>query len=306
MKKLVLFTFLLFTLITNAQQDQAISTAIDSIENTLHYKTGKITLTSGNGVLTVPNGFKFLEAKEAQYVLSELWGNPKDETLLGVLVPAKLGVTSDNSWLFTVNFDPMGYVDDSDANDIKYDDLLNQMKEDVKAESTQRKQDGFDEVSLIGWASAPYYDQNKKILHWAKEIHFGSQQGNTLNYDLRILGRKGVYILSAVGSMQQLPEIKSQINSVVSSIQFEKGHTYFDFDADTDSVAAWTLGGLVAGKVLAKVGFFAIIAKFGKFILLGIIAAFAAVKKFFFGNKDHQSTKHEAKEDDSETQTEEQ
>ena len=41
-----------------------------------------------------------------------------------------------------------------------------------------------------------------------------------------------------------------------------------DFDSKIDNVAAWTIGGLVAGKVLAKAGFFAIILKFIKPLLL--------------------------------------
>ncbi|MBL7985981.1 MAG: hypothetical protein JNM91_13325, partial [Flavobacteriales bacterium] len=43
--------------------------------------------------------------------------------------------------------------------------------------------------------------------------------------------------------------------------------------------------GLVAGKVLAKVGIFAVLAKFGKFIVLGLIAIGGAIWKFFTGRK---------------------
>ncbi|MDQ1164813.1 DUF2167 domain-containing protein [Flavobacterium sp. SORGH_AS_0622] len=106
------------------------------------------------------------------------------------------------------------------------------------------------------------------------------------NYDLRVLGRKGMYNISAVAGVNQLEEVKASIPGIIKSVEFNDGNKYLDFDADTDTVAAWTIGGLVAGKVLAKVGFFAILAKFGKFIVIGIIAAFAAVKKFLFGSKD--------------------
>jgi len=55
-------------------------------------------------------------------------------------------------------------------------------------------------------------------------------------------------------------------------------YKYEDFDSSVDEVAAWTIGGLVAGKVLAKVGFFAIFLKFGKIIVLSLLGFFGAFK----------------------------
>jgi uncharacterized membrane-anchored protein len=51
-------------------------------------------------------------------------------------------------------------------------------------------------------------------------------------------------------------------------------------------VAAWTVGGLVAGKVLAKVGFFAGLLKFWKVIAIGLAAAGTAIWRFFNRNKE--------------------
>ncbi len=44
--------------------------------------------------------------------------------------------------------------------------------------------------------------------------------------------------------------------------------------------------GLIAGKVLAKVGFFALLLKFSKFIIIGLIAAAGAAWKFLFKKKE--------------------
>ena len=105
-----------------------------------------------------------------------------------------------------------------------------------------------------------------------------------------------MYNISAVANMGELAEVKASIPGILKSVEFNDGHKYLDFDADTDTVAAWTIGGLVAGKVLAKVGFFAILAKFGKVIVIGLIAAFAAVKKFFFGKKEQVMTRPKEEE----------
>lgn len=46
----------------------------------------------------------------------------------------------------------------------------------------------------------------------------------------------------------------------------------------TNKITIYTVGGLVAGKVLAKAGIFALIAKFDKVIIANIIAAFHAIR----------------------------
>ena len=74
-------------------------------------------------------------------------------------------------------------------------------------------------------------------------------------------------------------EVKKSIDGVLSSVEYNEGNRYADFNPSIDKVAAWGIGGLVAGKVLAKVGLFAILAKFGKIILLAITGAGAAIWK---------------------------
>lgn len=293
MKKTVFFLLLWLSAFTkiSAQKPDTLTAYYDKIEKSFTYESGKISLPEGDGTLNVPKGFKFLNAEQTQNVLSNLWGNPEDKTVLGSLVPDGKGVTHNNSWMFVISYQGDGYVKDDDAGDIDYDDLLKTMKEDVAAENEERKKGGYSEVELIGWASKPYYDNTLKVLHWAKELEFGHDKNHTLNYDLRVLGRKGMYNISAVAGIDQLAEVKASIPEIIKSVEFNDGNKYLDFDADTDTVAAWTIGGLVAGKVLAKVGFFAILAKFAKFIVIGIVAAFAAIKKFLFGNKDQVVTK---------------
>ena len=298
MKKTLLFLFLMtvFSPKLLAQTNDTLAAYYDKIEKSFKYESGKITLSEGEGTLNVPKGFKFLNAAQTQDVLSNLWGNPEDKSILGSLVPDGKGVTHSNSWMFVISYQGDGFVKDDDAGDIDYDDLLKTMKEDVQAENEERKKGGYPEVQLVGWASKPYYDNNLKVLHWAKELKFGTDEANTLNYDLRVLGRKGMYNISAVAGMDELAEVKASIPGILKSVEFNQGHKYLDFDADTDTVAAWTIGGLVAGKVLAKVGFFAILAKFGKIIVIGIIAAFAGLKKFLFGKKDQVVSKPQEEE----------
>lgn len=285
------FTILLslLTLFAFSQQENS-QAKIDSIEKTFRYEHGTINLKNGVGKIIIPNGFKYLNPVQAERVLVEIWGNPKSENItLGLILPEKQGVLAQNGYVFNIQYDEIGYVKDDDADDIDYDDLLTEMKKEVVEENKERKKEGYEQVSIVGWAAKPFYDEDRKILHWAKEIKFGNSPVNTLNYNVRVLGRKGVLVLNAIATKADLPLVQKDISKVLDIVKFNEGYQYKDFDSSVDEVAAWTIGGLVAGKVLAKVGLFAIIAKFGKLIILGFLGAFGAfknkIKNLFSKNK---------------------
>jgi uncharacterized membrane-anchored protein len=261
----------------------------DSIHKTMQYQTGTIQLKNAEGEvladLKVPQGFKYLNVDQSNYVIEELWGNPKSNSSLGMLFPEQAGPMSDHSYAFNIQYDPMGFVEDDDADDVDYDELLADMQQEIREENGERVKNGYESVELIGWASKPFYDQEKHILHWAKEIRFSDNETNTLNYNIRILGRKGVLIINAISTMDELTEVNKNIGKVTDIVTFAEGNKYSDFNPSVDKVAAFTVGGLVAGKVLAKVGFFAIIAKFGKVIFLAIAGVGASVWKWFTGRR---------------------
>lgn len=279
-----------------------IQAVYDSIENSYTYQHGKIELKNGVGAINIPNGFKYLDAEQSKRVLVDLWGNPDEEDMtMGLIMPEKYGVLSDHGYVFNIMYDEIGYVKDDDADDIDYSDLLKDMKDETREASKTRVTMGYDPIDLIGWATPPYYDKDRKILHWAKEIQFGTDSIHTLNYNVRVLGRKGVLVLNAIGSMEDLGIVQQDIPQVLNIVEFNDGYKYKDFDPSVDKVAAWTIGGLVAGKVLAKVGFFAVIAKFGKFIVIGLLGFFGAIYRRITGKK-----KKEDEDTDSENQTPEQ
>ncbi|MEL6713213.1 MAG: DUF2167 domain-containing protein [Planctomycetota bacterium] len=86
--------------------------------------------------------------------------------------------------------------------------------------------------------------------------------------------------------MSAFDEVQEGMKVVLGATSFNEGHRYSDFDPGMDKVAAYGIGGLIAGKMAAKVGFFAVIAKFGKLIVVAVIGAFVALKRFVFGGKD--------------------
>jgi uncharacterized membrane-anchored protein len=258
---------------------------MDSIEKTLHYKTGAVTIGNNVATVTVPKGFTFLEATEAKYVLENLWGNQKGQAPLGLLFPDGSTATNPADYVFVVEYDPIGFVKDGDADKINYEDLLKEMREAQAKANIERKSAGLSTMDLLGWAAKPYYDKERKLLYWAKEYKVAGEEENTLNYDIRVLGRKGVLTLQAVSAMAALDSVNKNINTVLSMVSFTEGNKYSDYNSKTDAVAAWTIGGLVAGKILAKVGFFAVILKFLKFIILGVAAIGGGIWRFITGRR---------------------
>ena len=259
---------------------------IDSMHRSLRYQTGHLTLPGGVGELTVPAGYRYLDSAQSRRVLTKYWHNP-DGTSLGMLFPKDKGPLDEHSWAYVIEYNPMGYVKDDDAKDINYTELLADMQKETEEENPEREKSGYEAIHLMGWGATPYYDKAQHTLHWAKLLRFGSGPDSTLNYNVRLLGRKGVLVLNAVASPEQLPEIKASIPGLLANVSFAKGQQYSDYNAGIDEVAAYTIGGLVAGKVLAKVGFFAVILKFWKLGLLALGGAWAAIKRFFgIGSKE--------------------
>ena len=262
---------------------------MDSVDKSLNWEMNTVTVANGAARIKLSNGFKFLGAEQSNYILHDIWGNPPRQDVLGMIFPEGGGPYADSSFAFIVTFEEDGYVKDDDADKINYDDMLKEMQKGEQDVNEKRKQSGYEAIHMLGWAAKPYYDKTGKVLHWAKELQFGSDDVHTLNYEVRVLGRKGILSLNAIATIHELPLVKANIEKVLKMPEFTEGNKYSDFNSSTDKVAEYGIGALVAGTLLAKTGAFALIGKFllaaWKFIMIGVIAAVAAIKKFFAGRK---------------------
>ena len=287
---LLLAGFATLTGLARAQTDtNALPPQIVKLLNDLKYQQGQIDLRGGLATLTVPKEFNFLDSTDAETVLVKLWGNPPSEDKpLGLLIPAGMTPISSNCWVVTISYDEGGYVKDDDASKINYDDLLKQMQKSVVENNKARQEKGYPAVDLLGWAEPPRYDAATHKMYWAKRFKVEGETGDTLNYNIRMLGRKGVLELNAIASVDQLPTIDAQTPQILGMVDFKEGNRYADFDPKVDKVATYGLAALVAGGALAaaaKLGFLKIlwvgILAAKKFIIIGIAAIVAFFKKRF-------------------------
>jgi len=266
-----------------AEQEQYVAT-VKSLLGSLDRQQGKVTLPNGVATLNVPDEFYYLSPGDTEKVLVELWGNPPQtaQGILGMLVPSGLSLLDDGSWAVTIEYEEDGYVSDENADEIDYNELLSQMKQGAREANKDRVEQGYEPIELVGWASSPYYDKASHKLHWAQELKFGDSQTNTLNYNLRVLGRKGVLVLNFIAGMDQKEMIESNLDAVLALAEFNQGSRYEDFNPDIDTVAAYGIGALVAGNVAVKTGLFAAALIFlKKFGVLIVIAIGAFLRKLF-------------------------
>jgi uncharacterized membrane-anchored protein len=262
----------------------------EEIASKLKFQNGEIKLKDGLATLKVPQNFRYLDPDQTDTVLVKLWGNPpQQEKTLGMLFPAEIGPDSPEAWGVVITYDEDGYVKDDEAASINYNELLKEMQDGTREANQERTKQGYESIELIGWAAPPRYDKDTHKLYWAKELSFASSTEHTLNYDIRALGRRGVLSLNAVASMGQLRMIEKDMREVLGFVEFNEGHRYGDYVAGVDKVAVYGIGGLIAGKVLAKAGLFKLLLSAlvagKKFAIVALAALAAFLRNLFWGRK---------------------
>ena len=288
MSTAILCAVVLGSVATRAQEPAAApEITAEEFEARLGYQTGTITLQDGLATLRLPETFRFIPPEGSRRLLTEAWGNPPQaaEGVLGMLVPRDTSPLGEDGWGVVITFDADGYVDDKDAASIDYASLLKDMQAGMEEENARRTKAGFGTMTLVGWAEPPHYDVAAHKLYWAKDLTFDGSDHHTLNYNIRILGRRGVLVLNAVASMEQLAAIRQEATGLLAAVEFNEGHRYADYLPGKDKAAAYGVAGLILGATAAKAGLFKAlwlgILAFKKFIIVGLLALFPALKRVF-------------------------
>jgi uncharacterized membrane-anchored protein len=281
---------LFFAFAASAQAPDA-AAQLKGFIDSLKFRSGDIAVPEAEAKFHLGTQFRYLDKADARRVLEELWGNPPDESILGMVVPTATPLDSEKSWAVVVTYSDEGYVSDEDAAKTDYSALLTELKEATREENAARKEAGYEPVELVGWAVPPRYDAASKKLYWAKEIAFQGGEQHTLNYDVRVLGRRGFLSLNAVAGMSELGAVQSGMQQLLPSAEFDAGARYADYDSSSDKAAGYGIAALIGGGIAAKTG---LLAKLGALLIAGkkliiflFIGLAAFVRKLFGGGKDN-------------------
>jgi uncharacterized membrane-anchored protein len=295
-KLFVALAAMFFAVSAHAQQptpeQQAAMKKVEALMADLHPQDGDVAIAEADAVLKLGKDYYFLPAAEAKRVLVDAWGNPPEvaNDVLGIVFPA--GKTFiDDTWGAVITWEPVGYVSDEDAKTTDYSEIIAQLQEGEEDMNKERTEQGYPAQHLVGWAQQPVYDGRSHSVVWAQNIQFQGQAENSLNYDVRLLGRRGVLSLNMITTMSKLTETRAAAEKFARSAAFNPGARYADYQPGTDAKADFGVAGLVAAGVGAtvakKLGLLGIILAFGKKFIILIFAFFggigAWVKRKFFG-----------------------
>jgi uncharacterized membrane-anchored protein len=230
--------------------------------------------------LKLPDGFHFV-GPESLDRFYELTQNVRGGQEVGVLLAPQ-------DWMLFFDFADIGYVKDDEKDKLNAEKLMSSMTENQDNANSARKERGWDEMKLKGWATPPHYDTKTNHLKWA--INLSSSQDNFkevwINESIRLLGRGGVMNVTLVSDATTFKSAEAEAEQLLAgNFNYVLGEKYAEFKSG-DKVAAYGLTALVLGggaAVAAKAGFFAklgiYLAKFWKLVAGGAVAVWVGIKK---------------------------
>jgi uncharacterized membrane-anchored protein len=225
----------------------------------------------------IPAGWTFTDG-DGTRVLMRAMGNLTGTQEAGSVFPGSF------DWFAVFEFDPCGYVKDEEKDDLDADEILEAKREGNKRGNEARKIAGLPPMEILGWDVKPHYDQATHNLEWSVRLKSEGETTETLNYDVRLLGRTGVMQVSLVAAPDRMAAAMPEFRRLLKDYAFISGRDYGSWRAG-DKVAEYGLGALAAGGAVALAAKTGFLAKFWKFIVAGVIAAVAAVKRLFGGVK---------------------
>ena len=243
---------------------------------------GPATVALGNvAELKLPEGYQFVgpESLARFYQLTQKVRNGNE-----------VGVVLAPNYTLFFDYDDIGYVKDEDKDELDAAKLMSAMAENQDAANAARKERGWDEMKLQGWATEPHYDTKTNNLKWA--INLSSSQDNFkeiwINESIRLLGRGGVMNVTLASDTQVFKAAEADADKLLAeNFAYVAGQKYSEFKSG-DKVAAYGLSALVlggAGAMAAKAGLFAklgaMLGKAWKVVVFALIALGAVLKKFF-------------------------
>jgi uncharacterized membrane-anchored protein len=205
-----------------------------TIEETLTYRTGVVAIQDAK--ITLPDGFRYLLALDAERVLHDEFGNPPDSTVEALIVP-----NGDSAWaapyVIGVWYADTGHVTDHKTAQMDYPAALARIKRDVIARNVKLRQQGYDVATVVGWAEPPHYDTRTHTLYWPRELAFEGQATHALGYRVRVFGRDTALDLDAISRMPHLDDVRRSMAAVLAGTRFSSGRTYADYP--TRRAAGW-------------------------------------------------------------------
>lgn len=255
-------------------EDAAAMKAQEDFMRSLSWKTEGTGNLGSRAEIAIPEGYTFLGAGDASKLM-KYYGNLSNGSELGYIAPAN------QEWFAVFEFDDVGYVKEDEKDKLDADEILKQLQEGQKAANEELTRQGYPTLNVLGWHTPPYYNAETKNLEWA--IRLSSSDGSQiLNYNTKLLGRRGVMDVVLVCSEEQLAGVIPHYRSLLTGFAYKKEESYAAFTKG-DKIAEYGLVGLIAGGGLLLAAKSGLLTKLWKPILAGILVIGAFIKRLIKG-----------------------
>jgi uncharacterized membrane-anchored protein len=262
-----------------AAQDQDKSNPLSGIKKLKGPATARMGAIAE---LKIPAGYSFVDA-EGTKKLMEMGGDPVSGREMGLVLP------TNGLWSVMFRYADTGYVKDDDKDKLDPDVILKAIKEGNDQANEYRKKRGGATVNVIGWEMPPKYNAETHNLEWA--IRGESEGQMILNYNTRLLGRKGTMEVVLIVEPDRLAATLPGYQALLTDYSFQQGQQYAEYRTG-DKVAKYGLAALITGGaavVAVKTGLFAwlilFLKKGWKLVVLGVAAVGAFLKKLITGDR---------------------
>lgn len=243
-------------------------------------KKGPAEISLGNNLATLklPAGFGYINAEHTRQMLK---ANANDDPgTLGVVEP----LAKDAGYEIHLAFRDQGYVEDNDADKLNPDEILKSYQEGTESMNEQRKKSGIPAFHVTAWETTPNYDKSKHVVVWSMLAKEDGSPDPFVNYNTRLLGRKGVLEVNLICDLKNLPASKAPLAKILDSVSYNQGERYQDYQKG-DRVSAGGIAALVlGGAALKKLGVLGFLGAFfkplllaGKKFIIFIVAGVAAI-----------------------------
>lgn len=223
--------------------------------------------------IQVPAGMAFTGAAGTKKWM-EATHNLASDAMLGVVVP----MSDSAHWWALFEYNEVGHVPDDEKNALDAAAILKSIQQGNAEANKERRKRGWHEVEVVGWDREPFYNESSHNLTWA--IRGRSPGGETVNYNVRMLGREGYMSAELILEPGELAATVGPFENLLGGYTYTTGHKYAEYRKG-DKLAKYGLTALVAGGVGAVAAKTGLLAKFWKLIVLAVVAAAAAIRRFF-------------------------
>lgn len=211
-------------------------------------------------------------------------GEPTDSSCAGMITSAE-----DNyDWSVMFFYDAIGYVKDDEKSTLDAGKILDSIKQGTEEGNKTRVKNGLTALNVIGWYEEPHYDTQTHNLVWAILAENADDHSQIVNYDTRLLGRRGYIAVKFIAEPASLGTYIGNLKNIISDFSWTPGNSYSEW-LSGDKVAEIGLTALIAGGAGAVAAQTGLLAKIWKFLVAGAAAIGGVIWRFakrIFGKKE--------------------